>query len=144
MVIASNYDSYVSSKATGAADNARLWRRGLAAGLRQLRKPGVKVVLLGDTSRWNRPQDCIQRHLDDISKCGIRRSQAVSVARIANDRAAATAAGARYVATVGMTCPYDPCPLIIDRTILAYDSGHITNAFSRTLWRGLGALLPRP
>jgi hypothetical protein len=144
MIIASNYDSYVSSAAHGTADNARLWRHGLTKGLQDLRGRGVKVVLLGDTSRWHRPQDCIRRHLDDISRCGIRRSEAVSVARIANDRAAATAAGARYVRTVGLTCPYDPCPMIIDRLILAYDSGHITNAFSRTLWRGLGDLLPRP
>ena len=144
MIIASNYDSYVSSKASGTADNARRWRRGLATGLRSLKRPGVKVVLLGDTSRWHRPQDCIRRHRDDVSRCSIRRAQAVSVARIANDRAAAAAAGARYVPTVGMTCPYDPCPIVIDQMILAYDSGHLTNAFSRTLWRGLERLLPRP
>ena len=144
MIIASNYDSYLSSKATSASKNAKLWRRGLATGLRTLKGHGVKVVLLGDTSRWHRPQDCIRQHRDDVSRCGIRRAQAVSVARISNDRAAATAAGARYVSTVGMTCPYDPCPIVIDRMILAYDSGHLTNAFSRSLWRGLDKLLPRP
>ena len=115
MIIASNYDSYVSSQASGAADNAKRWRRGLAAGLRALKRPGVKVVLLGDTSRWHRPQDCIRRHQDDVSRCAIRRADAVSGSRIANDRAAARAAGARYVRTVGMTCPYDPCPIVIDR-----------------------------
>jgi len=144
MIIASNYDSYVSSSATNATDNAHRWRHGLTVGLHSLKRPGIKVVLLGDTSRWHRPQDCIRRHMADISKCSVRRSQAVSAARIANDRAAATAAGARYVKTVDMTCPYDPCPIVIDRMILAYDSGHLTNAFSRTLWRGLGDLLPRP
>ena len=46
--------------------------------------------------------------------------------------------------TIGLACPYDPCPPIIDHLLVAYDGGHMTYAFSRTLWRGLEGLLPRP
>ena len=33
--------------------------------------------------------------------------------------------------------------LVIDRTLLSYDGGHMTNAFARSIWRGLARLLPK-
>ncbi len=61
---------------------------------------------------------------------------------MAIDRAAALAAGATYRSPSRLACPYDPCPTVIDHYLVAYDSGHLTNAFSKTLWRGLARLLP--
>ncbi len=144
MVIASNMDQYPVADAVDDADRDRRWREGLTWTLKALRRSVPKVVLLGDTPRWNDPTLCLPAHLDDMSACSRRRLTATGMDRVANDRAAAVAAGARFVKTVGLTCPYDPCPLVIGRLLVVYDSGHMTVAFSSTIWRGLRAALPGP
>jgi len=71
------------------------------------------------------------------------RAVAITAGRTENDAAAAAAAGVSYRSTVDLTCPYDPCPAVIERTLTSYDGGHMTNAYARSLWRGLARLLPR-
>ena len=144
MVIASNMDLYAVVGEADAADGARLWRKGLTTTLRTLKRSVPKVVLLGDTPRWVDAATCLPDHLDDMSACALRRSMATDRTRIASDRAAASAASVNYVRTIGLSCPYDPCPPVIGRLLVAYDTGHMTVAFSSTLWRGLERILPRP
>jgi SGNH domain (fused to AT3 domains) len=143
LVIASNLDVYQPQDATDDADAATLWRAGLASTLKTLDRHAGRVILLGDTSRWDDPPSCLTTHPSDISACSVPRNVAIDTDRMANDSAAAAAAGVSYRRTVDLTCPYDPCPAVIDRTLLAYDPGHMTNEFARSLWRGLARLLPR-
>ena len=143
LVIASNLNVYRSQDATSDAEAADLWRAGLASTLKALDRHAGQVILLGDTSRWDDPPDCLAAHRGDLSMCSVRRETAIASDRIANDESAAVAAGVSYRRTVDLTCPYDPCPAVIDRTLTSYDGGHMTNAFARSLWRGLARLLPR-
>ena len=142
MVIASSLDAYRATNATSDADAARLWRHGLTSTLESLDRHAGRVILLGDTSRWIDPPTCLAAHLNDIAACSMRRAVAIKPDRIANNEAAAKAAGVSYRRTVDLTCPYDPCPAVIDQTLTSYDGGHMTNAFARSLWQGLARLLP--
>jgi hypothetical protein len=142
LVIVANLNVYRSEDARDETEAARLWRAGLASTLRALDRHARRVILLGDTSRWDDPA-CLAAHLRDLSACSMRREAAINPDRMANDKAAATAAGVSYRRTVDLTCPYDPCPAVIDRTLLSYDGGHMTNAFARSIWKGLARLLPK-
>ena len=143
LVIASNLNVYEAQDATSDAEAAGLWRDGLASTLRALGRHAGRVVLLGDTSRLADPPACLAAHRSNLAACSLRRQAAIAPERIANDQAAADAAGVSYRRTVDLTCPYDPCPAVIDRTLTSYDGGHMTNAFARSIWRGLARLLPR-
>jgi hypothetical protein len=124
---------------------ARQWREGMSRTLRRLDKRAGTVVLLGDTSRFgDDPVACLRRHRDDISACSVRRSAAISEERVATEQAAATAADVRFRRTDHLSCPYDPCPVVIERTLVAYNYGHMTVRFATSLWRGLARLLPDP
>jgi hypothetical protein len=113
--------------------------------LRRLDRSAGSVVLLGDTSSFGTdPVGCLRRHRADISRCSIRRSVAVPEERVAIERAAAEAAGVRYRRTDPLSCQYDPCPLVMERTLVAYDHGHMTARFAATLAPGLARLLPDP
>ncbi len=143
LIVVSHLNMYWVDGAVDPADSVRLWREGLTSMLRKLRAVTHKVVLLGDTPRWtDDPAACLREHLDDIAACDDRRKASIGPDRIGNDRAAAQAAGATYRSPSRLACPYDPCPTVIDHYLVAYDGGHLTNAFSKTLWRGLARLLP--
>jgi hypothetical protein len=121
---------------------ARLWREGMTRTLRRLDRVAGRVVLLGDSPRFGDPVGCLRRHRGDASACARRRFEAVPAARVAIERRAAEDAGVRFGRTDHLACPYDPCPVIIDRTLVAYDQGHLTVRFATSLWRGFARLLP--
>ena len=144
LVIVSQHDGYRIAGAESDTDNTRRWRKGLARSLRRLDRMVDDVILLGDTSRFRSdPVACLRRHRTDLSRCSVRRSVAANRQRFATDRAAARAAGVRYRDTWRLTCPYDPCPLVIDDVRVARNGTHITSAFARRVWRGLDRRLPR-
>ena len=144
LVITSEYNEYRAANAVDDADNARLMRHGLTRTLQRLDKVAGKVVLLGDTTRYGSdPVGCLKGHLDDISACDPRRFTVVGRDRLANDRAAARAAGVTYRDTFHLSCPYDPCPLVVGDILVPYDRGHLTIRYAREVWRGIARLLPR-
>jgi hypothetical protein len=143
LIITSQYNEYHDVNAVDDADNARLWRRGLTTALRRLDKIGGKVLLLGDTNRFGSdPVGCLQQHTNDISACDPRRSAVMGRDRLANDRAAADAAHVLYRDTNRLSCPYDPCPLVVGDILVAYDRSHLTVRWAREVWRGIERLLP--
>ncbi|MCY7419643.1 MAG: hypothetical protein LH650_14355 [Chloroflexi bacterium] len=144
MIVTSEHNTYKVAGAESDADGDRQWRAGLTSTLNSLAEVTSNVVLLGDSPVWIDAAQCLPQHLGDIAACAERRSVATRRDRLTDDRAAAKAAGVRYASTFPLTCPYDPCPPVIDQLLVAYDTGHMTVAFSRTLWRGLSALLPDP
>jgi hypothetical protein len=141
-VVAAQYNGYQVPGATDDADNARLWREGLIRALTRLDGLAGTVVLLGETT-WmgDDPMGCLAENQDDISACSVGRSKALGHQRNVNDRAAAEAAGVLYRPTHHLTCPYDPCPLILERTLIARDDIHITVRWVESVWRGLDRLL---
>jgi hypothetical protein len=142
IVIVGGHLRFINDDGSVRRKGARQWREGMSRTLRRLDRVAGTVVLLGDTPRFGDPVGCLKRHRGDISACSRRRHVAVSEARVAVERRAAEAAGVRYRRTDHMTCPYDPCPVVLDRTLVAYDQGHLTVRFATSLWRGLRRLLP--
>jgi hypothetical protein len=142
IVIVGGLMRFVNDDASIDKAGARRWREGMSRTLRRLDRAARTVVLLGDTPRFGDPVGCLRRHRGNLSACSRRRSLAVSADRVAVERRAAEAAGVRYARTDHLACPYDPCPVVIERTLVAYDSGHLTVRFATSLWRGLGRLLP--
>jgi hypothetical protein len=144
LVIVSEHSGYSPLGGRTSAERRRLWRQGLTRSLERLDRAGGRVVLLGDTSRFGGdPVGCLAANPDDISACSVRRRAAIHPERIRNDRAAAAAAGVLYRQTNHLSCPYDPCPVVIERTLVAHDGGHMTARYAATLWRGLDRLLPK-
>ena len=77
-----------------------------------------------------------------MSACEELRSAVISALRTANDRSAATDAGVSFKATAHLVCPYDPCPVVIDRFLLYRDRDHLAPPFAASVSRGLERLLP--
>ena len=93
-----------------------------------------------DTDRDGR--DGWHEHPNNMFACEDRRRDATSAARNANDRSAADEVGVSYRPTTRLVCPYDPCPVVIDRFLLTGDDDHLLPPFSASLSRGLERLLP--
>jgi hypothetical protein len=47
-----------------------------------------------------------------------------------------------YRDTNRLSCPYDPCPLVVGDILVAYDRSHLTVRWAREVWRGIERLLP--
>jgi hypothetical protein len=142
IVIVGGLLRFINDDGSIRTTSARQWRKGMGRTLRRLDRVAGRVVLLGDTPRFRDPVGCLKRHRRNVSACSRRRDVAVPAARVAIERRTAEAAGVRYARTDHLTCPDDPCPVIIDRTLVAYDQGHLTVRFATSLWRGLRRLLP--
>jgi hypothetical protein len=144
IVITSEHVRLVADDGTIDPAEAGRWQAGMTRTLRRLDRAGGRVFLLGDTSEFGKdPVGCLKRHRSDISACSVRRAAAISEERVGIERAAAFAAGVRYRRTDQLSCPYDPCPVVIGRVLVAYNTGHMTMHYASGLWRGLGQLLPR-
>jgi hypothetical protein len=88
------------------------------------------------------PADCLSAHLDNALACASPRAAAVPWGRLAEDRAAAAAAGAAFVDPTPWVCPTEPCPVTIGSLLVYLDAGHMTATFSTALAPYLGAVLP--
>ena len=99
LVIVSNLNVYRSQDASDEAEAAGLWRVGLASTLRALDRHARRVILLGDTSRWDDPA-CLAAHPVTSRRAACVAQAAIDADRIANDEAAAAAAGVSYRRTV--------------------------------------------
>ena len=49
------------------------------------------------------------------------------------ERQVAVSSGALHVDLGDKVCPYDPCPVVMGRTMMWRDKGHTTRSFSRQL-----------
>jgi hypothetical protein len=129
------------------ARTTRLWREGLVRSYRRLRDISAThtVVVLGDTQRWSRDlYGCLADHPASIGTCAPRAGDPVTRHWERATRQAADAANVRFEATRTLACPYDPCPLVVDRYFVSRDGGHLTATYSAQLWRGMAKRLPDP
>jgi hypothetical protein len=104
-------------------------RQGLAVGraLRQL--PGHVVLLVDTPGSLRDVPACLAAHRTDIRPCETRRGIALGSTHVIVERIAATASGARLLDMTRVICPRDPCPVILDRTIIYRDTDHLTATF---------------
>ena len=141
LVIASELDSYYIVGDGGFPASSRseaLWRAGLTRSLRTLRRASDKVVMLGDTQHWGLSAlSCLARHRLNVSTCEVRANQKTQVQRERTARKAAADARVRFASTRKLSCPYDPCPLVVGRYLVTRDGGHLSATYSAVIWRGI-------
>jgi hypothetical protein len=150
LVIATSLDSYRfrnGSNARSRSDSA--WQQGLTRSLRKLGKGRTKVLMLGDIYPWvpgSRTLRCLKDHKRNVGPCLMSRSSATAAfvrRRDKTEAAASRAAGAIFKPTRHILCPYDPCPVIVDRILLTRDGAHMTATYSKEIWRALDRLMPK-
>lgn len=149
LVIASSLDSYRFMTSSGTRSrSAGVWKAALTRSLRQLGKGPTKVLMLGDVYPWGAQGAvlaCLRRNTRDLSACQKSRSTSTASfvrSRDRTERAAAKAAGARFRSTREILCPYDPCALVVDGTLVTRDGGHISATYSRQIWRAIDRIIP--
>ncbi len=137
LVIVANSRGYDLMGARGrdlpkaAADAA--WRAGLGRTLRAM-PDDLRLLVLGDAPAPGRAiPRCLTRNPRDISACQRSRRMSWGAQRDRAEEAAAKANGALFRSPATTVCPYDPCPLVIGRTLLWRDKSHLTATFARQL-----------
>nr|WP_279627878.1 SGNH hydrolase domain-containing protein [Cellulosimicrobium cellulans] len=135
---------------SGGADGARFgadeWGEALGRTLRALPST-TQVLVVGDTpTPGTAPGVCLSDHVQDAAACDL----GVEVRNVVvqeGQRAAAGAAGARFVDLDEYLCNPEACPVIIDNTLVYRDGTHLTATMAARLGEVLGpevlALLPR-
>ena len=124
-------------------ENRQLWHAAMVTSLTRLKADAGQVILLGDTPQWDQDiPSCLRVHSRNMAVCETRMSHAISAVRTTNDRTAAAEAGVTFRTTAHLVCPYDPCPVVIDRFLLTGDDDHLTPPFVASLSRGIERLLP--
>lgn len=129
------------------ARTSRLWRQGLTRSLQRLRRASTTrtVVVLGDNQRWStRLYACLADHPSNIGTCSPRANDRVTRHWERVTRQAAKAAKVGFEPTRKLACPYDPCPVVVDRFFVTRDGGHLTATYAAQLWRGMARRLPDP
>jgi SGNH domain (fused to AT3 domains)/Bacterial TSP3 repeat len=150
LVIASTLDSYLMrNPVTGRpTTDPALWKAGMTRSLKALKAGSKQVVLLGDVFEWGKGAiACLKAHRNDVAACERRPHGPESKRGQVKDRIgreAAAVAGAKFRATRRLTCPDDPCPLIVEDYLVTRDGGHLTSTYATLLSRGLQKLLPTP
>jgi hypothetical protein len=146
LVIATSFDRYYFRSDGRYGRDGAVWKVAVTRSLRQLRKSGATVLMLGDTySLGASVISCLETHGDtDISRCQRARSHsaiAMTRRRDSLERSAAKLAGARFHQTRDIVCPNDPCSLVVDDVLVTRDGQHLTATYSRALWRALDRII---
>jgi peptidoglycan/LPS O-acetylase OafA/YrhL len=120
------------------------WIDSLTRLVQQLRRNGIKVLVLGPTPD---PRSlvpiCLSGHLDDATACSPPRSTAVNEPGIAAESAATEAGGGHYADLTELFCTTNRCPAIVGNTLVYLDKAHLTIEYSRLLAPVIGALADR-
>ena len=85
---------------------------------------------------------CLAMHRDAIERCTTSRSDAFGWRHKRREKAAARLTGASLVDLSRATCPSDPCPPVIGKTLVYRDHHHLTATFAVSLAGALEAALP--
>jgi hypothetical protein len=121
------------SKPLSKSQGDEAWRVGLSRTLDRM-PANTKLFVLGDVPVPGRNVPaCLRAHMTNISACQRSRSASELPGRDAAERQAAADHGATFRSPAEAVCPYDPCPLIIGRTVLWRERSHMTATFSRQL-----------
>ena len=147
MVIAASYTGYdIAGIRPGQYRERRsAWLAGWRRSIRRLGHKVGRIVLLGETPHFQvSAVECLARHMDDLGRCSTPRRRAVDGTWGSLEARSAALAGAIYVQTSSLVCPYDPCPVVTGNRLLVFDTGHLNASVAATLAPGLARRLPAP
>ena len=86
---------------------------------------------------------CLSAHASNVDACAIPGSTAFAADFSAIEHVAAAASGAALIDLTDRICADDPCPVVVDRTIVFRDGEHMTATFSSSLAPALDAEISR-
>ena len=120
-----------------------VWKAGWETTLKKLKARAGTVVLLGDTPlRRDDAAPCLRKNATNVVACTTPRAVAIMGGVRAAERAAARAQRVPLLGTSFLVCPYDPCPVLVDRFLIQLDRSHLTATYSAMLAGGLEQRLP--
>jgi hypothetical protein len=145
LIVVSDYRGYPLVDSHGrrlhGRERQRAWGNGLTRLLDRLPSASRKLVL-DDTPRQRLdPVKCLDEHRFDMAACETTRLEADGARHAATERAAAARAGATFRSMTGRICPYDPCPVVVGRSLIWREDSHLTATYARKLWPSLRVLL---
>jgi peptidoglycan/LPS O-acetylase OafA/YrhL len=118
------------------------WATGIDQIVARLAPLTPDLVILGDNPGASAvPSTCLSQHLRDATFCINRRAKGVKAGRVAAEKAAAAAHGARYIETSDWLCTADACPVMIGDILLFRDANHLSTTASLLLAPLLDAAL---
>ena len=111
-----------------------MWQAGLERVLQAL-PDETQAVVLADTPNLRRnPVSCLAQSGVMLSDCATRRGQALFPEHDAAERETAEANGAIFASLTENVCPYDPCPVVSESTLMWRNESHLTATFAQQLW----------
>lgn len=111
-----------------------LWQAGLARVIGALPVVTTAVVLADTPNLQRNPVSCLAQPGVMISDCTTRRGQALFPEHDAAERETAEAHGAIFASLTPNVCPYDPCPVVSESTLMWRNESHLTATFAQQLW----------
>jgi peptidoglycan/LPS O-acetylase OafA/YrhL len=122
-----------------APDNHLIWDAGMKRTIDKFKGAGIKVILMSDVpTAAGDPVLCLSAHPDSSLACANPVAKAIDPQWLATERKVASDEGVPLIELQMWVCPSDPCPVIINNTLVYFDSGHLTATFSRSLAGKLG------
>jgi plasmid stabilization system protein ParE len=101
---------------------------------RVLERIDAPTALIVDTPEAGRDvPSCLSRHADDVRRCAIPRTTALSGDLGAIETGAASGTGSGLIDLTGRVCRGWPCQVVVDGMITFRDSRHLTATFSKAL-----------
>jgi hypothetical protein len=141
VVIISNAGRYPVTGETGervyGEAKEPLWQAGLARVLQALPEETTGVVLADTPNLRRNPVSCLAQPGVMISDCTTRRGQALFPEHDEAERETAQANGAIFASLTDTVCPYDPCPVVSEKTLMWRNESHLTATFAKQLWPAL-------
>lgn len=111
-----------------------LWQAGLERVLQALPADTTSVVLADTPNLRRNPVTCLAQPGVLISDCTTRRGQALFPEHDAAERETAEANDAVFASLTENVCPYDPCPVVSESTLMWRNESHLTATFAQQLW----------
>ena len=117
--------------------------KGAAVGRMVSRIPGRVAIVVDTPSPRGDVPACLSAHASKVDACAIPGSTAFAADFSAIEHVAAAASGAALIDLTDRICADDPCPVVVDRTIVFRDGEHMTATFSSSLAPALDAEISR-
>lgn len=118
-----------------------IWQAGLARVIEALPQDSRAVVLADTPNLRRNPVSCLAQPGVMISDCTTRRGQAVLPEHDDAERETAEASGALFASLTDTVCPYDPCPVVSESTLMWRNESHLTATFAQQLWPAMRAIV---
>ena len=117
------------------------WASGLGRTLDALPAKSRAIVLADTPYPGVEVPECLQAHPNSIAACEQPRAQNINSTHAADEAKTAAKHGAAFGDLGGLTCSYDPCPVLDGNVIMWSDDSHMTATFSKLLSPSIRGLI---